>query len=335
VVSVLFELSKSAAAGSNLQTLLGGVARAGAELVGAEQCAIMLLDDTRQYLFTKASHGLTGEEEKVTFRVGEGVAGWVVEHAATARVGDTSTDRRFKAQSAPGRPVQSILCVPLQSKDEVLGTLCVASSRAHAFRRDHEDLLTYLSTAVVKDIDNSRLYQLAITDPLTRAYNRQYLYQRLPNEVERSRRYGDPLSVIVFDVDQFKRLNDSFGHEAGDAVLCQLVQIAHATSREVDDLVRCGGEEFLLLLPRTDLHGAAEVAERLRSAVESAELPWNGRKLRITISLGVTTLTAEMEGEDQLLRRADELQYAAKAAGRNRVAVDALPTSAQAGAPPA
>lgn len=325
VVAVLFQLSKQVSAGGPLATLLKQIANAAAELVGGDRCSIMLLDDSGRYLLSKASHGLTADEEKVSFRVGEGIAGWVAEHGEPACVPDVTADRRFRRLPNTHRAIASMLCVPLLIRGEVLGTMCVSSSRPGAFGSDQQDLLMYLGSSVVKDIENARLYQLAITDPLTKAYNRQYLYQRLPNEIERARRYADPLSVIAFDVDHFKKLNDGFGHDAGDMVLRKLVDLTRATCREVDDLVRFGGEEFVVLLPKTDLVGAGELAERLRVAVEGGEFAWSGQHLSVTVSLGVTALGQTADTDGHLLKRADELLYQAKAAGRNCVVVDATP----------
>jgi len=321
IFSVLFQITKVVNSGAPLQALLEAVANSSVDLVGADSCSIMLLDESRKELLINAASGLSSDEtDAVTFRVGEGVAGWVAEHGAPALISDAATDVRFK--SVPGQKlvISSLLCVPLITKEGVIGTLTVTSARARAFGKDHEELLMYLGASIVKDIENARLYRLSITDSLTKAFNRQYLYQRLPDEIERCRRYGDQMSVVLMDVDHFKQFNDTFGHAAGDFVLKEIVRVALATIRDVDGLVRYGGEEFLMLLPKTAIEGASGAAERLRAAIEQADFLWSDQKLKVTISAGVVALWPGAS-DDALLKRVDELLYQAKTGGRNRVAV--------------
>ncbi|MBX5483437.1 MAG: GGDEF domain-containing protein [Myxococcaceae bacterium] len=322
ILGVLFHLTRLVNEGVPFPELLQAVARSASDLTGADSCSIMLLDDTKQELLSKASSGLTPEEEeRITFRVGEGVAGWVAANNASARIEDVSVDPRFKAVRGQALKIGAILSVPLQTREGVIGVITVTSSRTGAFGTDHLELMEYLGGAIVKDIENARLYRLSITDSLTRAFNRQYLYQRLPDELDRCRRFGDPLSVVLFDVDHFKQFNDTWGHAAGDFVLKELARRVNLTVREIDGLVRYGGEEFLLLLPKTGREGAAELAERVRRAVESASFRWGEQSLQVTVSLGVAALGGAQDSDEQLLRRADEALYAAKQAGRNRVVI--------------
>ncbi|MHB8879683.1 MAG: GGDEF domain-containing protein [Myxococcaceae bacterium] len=321
IFSVLFQITKVVNSGAPLQTLLEAVAGSSVDLVGADSCSIMLLDESRRELLINAASGLSPEEsDALTFKVGEGVAGWVAEHGAPALIPDTAADPRFKVVAGQKLAISSLLCVPLLTKDGVIGTLTVTSARARMFGKDHEELLMYLGASIVKDIENARLYRLSITDSLTKAYNRQYLYQRLPDEIERCRRYGDQLSVVLFDVDHFKQFNDTYGHAAGDFVLKEIVRVALATMRDVDGLVRYGGEEFLMLLPKTAIEGATEAAERMRVAIEHADFLWSDQRLKVTLSAGVVSLWPGAS-DDAVLKRVDELLYQAKSGGRNRVAV--------------
>jgi diguanylate cyclase (GGDEF)-like protein len=319
IFGVLFQLTKLVNSGAGLPELLRAVAANAVELVGADTCSIMLLDEGRSELLCKASFGLPEEDEaELRFRVGEGVAGWVAEHGAPALITDVAADPRFLRLEGQLTPMESLLAVPLATREGVIGVITASSARKEAFGQDHQELLSYLGGSIVKDIENARLYRLSITDTLTKAYNRQYLYQRLPEEIDRARRYGDALSVLLFDVDHFKKLNDVHGHAAGDFALKEVVRIAQATVRDVDGLVRYGGEEFLVLLPKTALPGGLQTAERVRVAIQALELPWSDQKLKVTASFGVAQLK-DSESDDELLRRADEALYAAKSTGRNRV----------------
>jgi len=162
---------------------------------------------------------------------------------------------------------------------------------------------------------------LTITDPLTGCYNRRYLDERLREEVLRSQRSGRPLSVIITDIDHFKRTNDTRGHAAGDRVLKGLAEILASEMRaQIDWVARLGGEEFVVLLPDTALDAAGRVAERLRLAVETTPFAHDGTDIRITASFGVAA-RGENDTADTLLKRADANLYRAKAAGRNAVVV--------------
>ncbi len=322
ILGVLFHLTKLVNEGVGLQTLLRAVSDASVGLVGADSCSIMLLDEGREELLCKAASGLSDQEEDGNhFRVGEGLAGWVAQHGQAARVPDAAADARFVAVPGQALQIRSLLAVPLSTREGVIGVMTVTSQRPNAFLEDHEELLMYLGTSIVKDIENARLYRLSITDSLTKAYNRQYLYQRLPDEVDRCRRFGDPLCVLLFDVDHFKKLNDSHGHPAGDFVLKELVRRVGQTVRGVDGLVRFGGEEFLLILPRTEMDGAKDLAERVRAAVADGPFGWHTGPLSVTVSLGVSALKGPEDTDEGLLKRADDALYDAKSSGRNTVRV--------------
>ena len=159
----------------------------------------------------------------------------------------------------------------------------------------------------------------AFGDHLTGLANRRAFFEAAEQELTRSKAVPRPTSVIVFDADHFKAINDRHGHPGGDAVLQQLAAILGETFREVDVVARIGGEEFAVLLPSTDLPRAAVVAERLRSSVASQAVHFDGSRIGYTVSAGVACLVDGEGGIDLLLKRADQALYAAKRAGRNRV----------------
>jgi len=171
-----------------------------------------------------------------------------------------------------------------------------------------------------------RLYRQATRDPLTGLFNRRALTEQIELERARSRRNGRPLTVLLFDLDRFKRINDTHGHLLGDRVLQTFARVAEDNLRETDHFGRWGGEEFLAALPETGTEGAQTVAERVRQACEQATLPLaNGQRLGFTTSIGVATLQPE-ESLDSLFNRVDEALYNAKAYGRNRVVEAEAPT---------
>ncbi len=180
-------------------------------------------------------------------------------------------------------------------------------------------VLKYLAGGDLEALYHSEVRALAQHDGLTGVHNRRHLLEFLEREVARCRRHGHPLSLLLLDVDHFKRVNDDRGHLAGDEVLRGLARLVAPMARREDCLARYGGEEFVLALPETALEGARLLAERIRRQVEELELRHDGRPVRVTISGGVAELLPEMEGPTALLAAADALLYRAKAEGRNRI----------------
>jgi diguanylate cyclase (GGDEF)-like protein len=167
---------------------------------------------------------------------------------------------------------------------------------------------------------NRLLLELSQTDPLTRLCNRRSLTEMLENEISRCQRYLAPCSLIMCDIDHFKKVNDDYGHQAGDDVLVRVADLLREHLRPYDLAARYGGEEFCLVLPETNLLHAEEVAERIRKSIEEYRFTGNLGSLRLTISLGVASMCGGSgKTEDELLRNADEALYLAKHNGRNRV----------------
>jgi diguanylate cyclase (GGDEF)-like protein len=166
------------------------------------------------------------------------------------------------------------------------------------------------------------LHEQAITDPLTGLYNRRYLKELLPRELVRGKRSGESIALILADIDHFKRVNDTFGHEAGDRVLTTVGALIKGNVRGSDIACRYGGEEFALVLPETGTEAAQRRAEDIRLALGQLSLNYLGKPIgRITISLGIALFPEHGEDMDTLLRAADEALYDAKGAGRDRVVV--------------
>jgi len=168
-----------------------------------------------------------------------------------------------------------------------------------------------------------KLEQIAITDPLTKIYNRRFFNEVAEKEIERAKRSRSPLSVIIFDIDYFKNVNDTYGHLTGDQVLINLVNLCKHNIRSMDIFARFGGEEFVILMPDTDMQSAHETAERLREKVAEKPMATSGKTgVSITISLGIANWNYDSPlGINALLDRADQALYQSKEAGRNRVIV--------------
>jgi diguanylate cyclase (GGDEF)-like protein len=220
--------------------------------------------------------------------------------------------------------VRAELAVPMTRYGEPLGLLRVEAWRTGALGADELRIAEAIAAQATAAIDNARLYALATVDGLTGLYVRRYFDARLEEEMERSRRFGTSFALILLDLDDFKRLNDTHGHLAGDRALREVARGTAAQLRGVDIAGRYGGEEIAVILPRTPLASAAQVAERIRQAVAGIPLQMGSLQLRVTASLGVT---AWVEGDTPatLLSRADRALYRAKGAGKDRVEIDAAP----------
>ncbi len=219
------------------------------------------------------------------------------------------------------------LCLPLLAEEQqgaVLGVAVLAQQVGISPPDYRMQTLTMLRTLISAAIENARLFQLATMDGLTGLYVRRYFEIRLQEEIQRILRYGQHSSLVMLDIDHFKRINDTYGHQQGDRVLESLGQLLLDSIRHDIDLpCRYGGEEFLLLLPNTPLEGARVLAERIRArCAELAFTTTQGNLLNFTISIGIAEINQENRlNKEELIRRADLMLYAAKQAGRNRVMV--------------
>ena len=231
--------------------------------------------------------------------------------------------------------VRSIAMIPLGRRGKLLGSINLCSADALRFTRDHaSDFLAHLgiiaSFCIENTINRARLLRSGFTDVLTGWNNRRYLAMRLGEELARARRDQTRLVCLMLDVDHFKRINDTFGHAAGDAVLRELAQRIESQVRASDVAARYGGEEFVVLLPDTRVEAAQRLAERIRAAISSApiNLPC-GESTTITAPIGIAEVAPAQADRDlktlgdSLIARADVALYAAKSAGRDRVMVEA------------
>jgi two-component system cell cycle response regulator len=167
---------------------------------------------------------------------------------------------------------------------------------------------------------NRQLQELVNRDGLTGLYNHRYFYEQLSTDFLKAKRYGEPLSTVMLDIDHFKRCNDTYGHQTGDLILEGLARLLEASIRDSDLAARYGGEEFALILYHTDLPGAIQAVERIRNTVKTHEFQKDGLALQITVSAGIATFPhPEIHEPNDLIQRADMALYAAKQKGRDRI----------------
>jgi len=178
---------------------------------------------------------------------------------------------------------------------------------------------TSLRLVFALDATRSTLEKLSITDELTQAYNRRHFMESLEREMARSRRFGHPFSLLLIDLDDFKEVNDTFGHAAGDDILVRFSEICRSRSRQADLFARLGGDEFAFLLPELNHDDARQFAERLAQVLSSEEICFDSHAVTISICIGAITWSPDFDEIDRLLKQADDALYTAKRSGKARI----------------
>lgn len=221
--------------------------------------------------------------------------------------------------------IRSYAGAPIIAKGQLAGFINLVGVSSNFYHQEHAIRLQAFADQAAIAIENARLYaeveRLATLDEVTGILNRRRLFQLGRREMELSRRYGTSLAAILLDIDLFKKINDTYGHTAGDRVLSGIASTISHNIREIDLFGRYGGEEFVILLPSTGAEAAREVAERVRELVAGLRFDTERGPLEVTISLGVAMLTSDVPSLATLIDRADQAMYSAKQAGRNRVEV--------------
>lgn len=331
-VSHLIEIAKSVSATTDPEELFAMILGQSTDFVQAEQGSLMLLNEQKRELSVKATKGLNKQvAELVRIRSGEGIAGKVLATGLPLLVSDIEMDDRVTQERRPRYRTKSFISVPLKLQGRTIGVLNVTDKvTGEVFSEQDLQLLTSIGTYASVAIERSRyhlkteeLKKISITDPLTGLLNRRYFQERISEEIERSRRHGLPLSLILLDLDDFKAINDSYGHMAGDEVLQTVARSIRNSVRTIDVAARYGGEEFTVILPQTAKSDATSLAERICVEAGQLEFPYmiQGRPISLTVSLGVATYPEDAENLEDLIRNADAALYEAKAQGKNRVVV--------------
>ena len=302
----------------DINELLGKVSSFVLQAFPVDHVAIYL-KEADHFVFLEHRGRLTPiEAEGSSFPTNAGLSGRAVATEKAVLVNDVHSTKDYIPAF---KETRSELCLPLQSFGETMGVLCLESVNTNAF--DPADLPALESVADIcaNAIQNARYVQrvrhMAYVDGLTGIYNRRFFETRIEEEIERAKRYQGAMSVIMFDIDHFKRLNDEFGHLLGDDVLRQVSNIFSQNLRKADIACRFGGEEFAIIVPETTGEDAFAVADKLRKVI--GQTPFPGVPRSVTVTAGVASFPANGTSRDELVKAADEALYSGKQAGRNTV----------------
>ena len=318
-LETLYEVGKIISSELNFKKLQNMILEVVAKVIKAEKGSLMILDDAEQILTIGVAVGLSEDITRDTrMEVNQSVAGWVVRNKKPLFVRNVETDEVFKSIKKENVRKGTLMCMPLIAKDKILGTLNVSKSLPDSFSdRDFETFRSLANQAAIA-IDNARLYRYAVTDEMTKLYNHRYFQQRLDDELQRCIRHETHVTLMILDVDHFKKFNDTYGHQEGDRVLKTVARLVEANIREIDVAARYGGEEFCVICPEMQPSGALVPAERIRTAIENYDFRINGKPVALRISIGVGCYPDNAIDKKDLIKKADTALYYSKENGRNR-----------------
>jgi len=315
------------AADLEAEEIYAAVHRAAAQLMPAEAFVIVLFDDVNQTFDAAYLIDRSGRIPAQTIPAIHGLTTQIVNSGHSIYIDDTLDPVRLgeAITLSDPQPVRSILAVPMYLRGKVIGMISAQSYNPAAYSDEDQNLLEMLASYAAIALDNAALFksieQLAAIDSLTGIYNRRKLFELGRSEFHRARRFHRPLSILMFDIDHFKRVNDTFGHSVGDLVLSQFAQLLKAGIRDIDILGRFGGEEFLIILPETRKTTAVSIANRLRAQIAATFQNIYDGSISLTASIGVASMKDDTHSFTGLIEEVDNALYGAKNLGRDRIKV--------------
>jgi diguanylate cyclase (GGDEF)-like protein len=283
-------------------------------------CIMLYSRETKRLVAKSVSVADGGTMPEFTLAPGEGVAGKVFSTGEPAWIPDVRTSRDFLHYGGRRTDVRSFMCVPLVSKGKNIGVLMLNHPEPNAFEPELLPTMQVLASYLAIAIENAEMFELvkslAEKDSLTMLYNHGSFHEKLAIELERANRYVRPMAVIMLDLDNFKEINDRYGHTTGDRVLALVAGALGAHLRKTDIAARYGGDEFAVILPETDLSSAALIAERIAEGISNVRLDIGGENvLSFTASVGYASCAHDAPGRGEILNTADRLMYDSKRRG--------------------
>ncbi|MDA8233869.1 MAG: sensor domain-containing diguanylate cyclase [Clostridia bacterium] len=325
-LSALYEVAKSLGSSLDIEKILNLILEEARRVVKYHTGIIYLWREDENLLVPAAIQSPYHKQLRmVTVQQGEGIIGWAAKTGQATIVYDSKTDEQLRNEPGVTQFLRSLLVVPLSADDRVIGVMVLGRKEVDGFVESQMQLLTIMGSqaavATAKALLYTKIERMAITDGLTKIYNHRFFYQRMEEEVLRATRYGKIFSLIMMDIDFFKKFNDSYGHKAGDKALATVARILKETTRNVDLVARYGGEEFAVILPETDKNGAMVIGDRIRRVIKNTPFEIDPSKpmVGVTVSVGVAGFPEDADNYADLVERADKALYQAKHTGKNKV----------------
>lgn len=324
-LSALFSLIQDMIGSLDLDVLFGRVLQIIKDVVPCDELLLLLYQDEERLQISKTLGLNPARKYRELFKGRSVLMEEISQRQECLHVRDLEEDQRFEDYLRDYPETRSLLCVPMILKEQILGVINLHKKEVGGFSEREIRLVQAITAQAAIAIENARLYQqtrdLSNTDSLTRLANRRFFQVALDKEFAQARRYGTNFSLIMIDIDHFKRYNDAHGHLQGDKVLRDVAQILQDNIRGIDLAARFGGEEFIILMPKTNKEGARAAAEKLRLCV--AERVFMGAsdsqpEGRLTLSLGIAEFPEDADSLETLQEQADQALYQAKKDGRNR-----------------
>lgn len=327
-LSILYNISQAVNFIDDLKRLISVILDKAIETVNAEKGSLMLYDPSDNTLQVKVVYGLKEKEHEDAINNGtiecrkmspdSGIAGKVFTEKKSIITNLGGLDPRFN-RKAEDINVSSLICVPLIAKGECIGIINITNKKnGKLFNKKDLEFIEALANQAAIAVDNAQLYELATKDGLTKLYIHRHFYMLLESEIKRVQRYHHVLTLLMFDIDNFKQVNDTYGHLAGDMVLREIAAAISKTIRHVDIAARYGGEEFTVILPETNSLNGVIIAERIRQKISEIKVNVNENTvISPTVSIGVAEYPNAADDIKGLIDAADKALYVSKANGKN------------------
>ena len=317
---IFHDVARALASSLDLDSILGAIMQQMEQFFEPESWSLLIVDESEQNLYYAVSAGKSSRDRNLRVDMGEGIAGWVAQHGEPVFLSEPVDDPRF------GPSVRSAICIPLRSRDRTLGVIELLNYRVATLTDETMAFLRVLCDFAAIAIQNvravERIQELTITDDCTGLFNSRHLFSVVEGELERSRRFHLPFSLIFIDLDNFKRVNDQYGHLTGSRLLAEIARTIKHNVRGIDSAFRYGGDEFIVLLPQTGKDAALEVTQRLlHSLRETRYLLSEGLGLEMMASFGIASYPDDGNSIQGIIGAADEMMYLVKNSARGHIAV--------------
>lgn len=320
----LFEIAKTVVSTLDIDKVLSSILHSAMEIAVTPSGSIALYNESKNEMEISAAEGFSKKfvsKNRWTVKTG-GLTDKILSNKYPLVIDDSDRIKYFNNPMVKAEGIKSLVAAPLIFHDKVVGILYVDDFRKRKFQKGALKLLSILTSFAAMAIDNARLhketFKLAISDGLTGLYNHRYFQEVLDDEIARSKRYNLYSSLIMLDIDNFKALNDTYGHQAGDKILTDVANCILKSIREVDCAARYGGEEFAIILPEIDIDSAFVVAERIRKNVSALTSTYTDLNIsQISVTVGIASYPIDALDKEELIRRSDEALYHGKNKGKN------------------